>query len=174
MFIDTALEWCCVGGKIAMDFGDVLDTWNAMDKKKKLKKQTRSEKQSNLMDWWIDQYGVVDKDALAERDDNRKKFMARSHILSLQYDARIDLHGLTVEVAEKRLFQFVSECERRGDKKILIIHGKGIHSHGDSVLGNMVHRFIEQDKRLGMSGHPESSEGGSGATWVILKNNLLN
>ena len=59
-------------------------------------------------------------------------------------------------------------------KKILIVHGKGIHSSGsDPVLGEMVRKFIESDKRLGTSGHPDASGGGKGATWVILKNNLF-
>ena len=29
--------------------------------------------------------------------------------------------------------------------------------------------FIEQDKRLGSSGHPDRREGGNGATWVLLR-----
>ena len=34
-------------------------------------------------------------------------------------------------------------------KKIMIVHGKGIHTHGsDPVLGEMVRKFIEQDKSI--------------------------
>ena len=53
----------------------------------------------------------------------------------------------------------------------MIIHGKGIHTTGtDPVLGEMVRRFIERDSRLGTSGHPKTkAEGGSGATWVLIK-----
>lgn len=85
--------------------------------------------------------------------------------------AYIDLHGLHQDEAERKLNDFVTVCCRRGIKKILIIHGKGIHTTGaDPVLGKLVHNFIEQDKRCGTSGHPKSKqEGGSGATWVILK-----
>ena len=32
-----------------------------------------------------------------------------------------------------------------------------------------VRLFIEQDKRLGSSGHPDRNNGGTGATWVLLK-----
>lgn len=157
-----------------MDFGDVLEKWDLSEKQKKRDNADQSKGHKNPMEVWIDRYGVIDKDSLAERDSNREKFTSRKNIIALRFDGKIDLHGLNAMEAEKRLAQFVSECERNGYKKILIIHGKGIHSQsGNVVLESMVRRFIEQDKRLGTSGHPEASDGGSGATWVILKNNLL-
>jgi DNA-nicking Smr family endonuclease len=36
----------------------------------------------------------------------------------------------------------------------------------------MVREFIECDKRLGASGHPDARLGGSGATWVAIKRSL--
>ena len=61
--------------------------------------------------------------------------------------------------------------EAKKIKKVLIIHGKGIHTTGtDPVLGKLVRSFIERDKRCGASGHPKNkAEGGTGATWIILK-----
>ena len=69
------------------------------------------------------------------------------------------------------LNSFITDCKRRGLKKVMIIHGKGIHTSGtDPVLGKLVRSFIERDKRCGTSGHPKNkAEGGTGATWVILK-----
>ena len=82
----------------------------------------------------------------------------------------VDLHGLTREQAWQKLDSFVSACKIRGLRKILIIHGKGNHSHGtDPVLGEMVRSFIEADRRLGSSGHPDRNHGGTGATWVIIR-----
>ena len=93
-----------------------------------------------------------------------------TYIREMTPEARIDLHGLTKEDAWQRLNAFVGDCVARGLKKILIIHGKGNHSHGsDPVLGPMVKSFIEQDKRLGTSGHPDKFMGGNGATWVMIK-----
>ncbi|MBQ1862064.1 MAG: Smr/MutS family protein [Clostridia bacterium] len=56
-------------------------------------------------------------------------------------------------------------------RKILVIHGKGNHTKGtDPVLGELVRKFIQSNPYCGMSGHPKSREdGGSGATWIILK-----
>ena len=89
----------------------------------------------------------------------------------MQPEARLDLHGLHQDQAEESLDRFITDCKARGLHKVLIIHGKGIHSHGsDPVLGELVRRFIEHDKRCGASGHPKTkAEGGSGATWVLLK-----
>ena len=163
-----------MGGGMKMDFGDILENWELAEKKKKHDNAEQGKGHKNPMEAWIDRYGVIDKDSLAERDSNRKKFISQKNIIALPVDEKIDLHGLDAVKAEKKLSQFISECERNGYKKILIIHGKGIHSpSGKVVLESMVRRFIEQDKRLGMSGHPEVAEGGNGATWVILKNNLL-
>ena len=109
-----------------------------------------------------------------EQEEERTKYADRSELVRMRLEARIDLHGLKRDEAWERLEAFVTECEMRRLKKILIVHGKGIHSNGsDPVLGEMVRKFIESDKRLGTSGHPDASGGGKGATWVILKNNLF-
>ena len=119
-------------------------------------------------------YGTIDKDKLAEQEESRNKYKSRSSLVEMKCEARIDLHGLKREEAWQRLESFVTECDCKGLKKILIVHGKGLHTHGtDPVLGEMVRKFIEQDKRLGTSGHPDYNMGGKGATWVILKNNIF-
>ena len=136
--------------------------------------EKESQKRINPMELWLRRYGTVDKDALSEQEEARNKYHSRSSLVEMRPQARIDLHGLKKEEAWARLNSFVSECESKGIKKIMIVHGKGLHTHGtDPVLGEMVRKFIEQDKRLGSSGHPDSNEGGKGATWVILKDNLF-
>ena len=89
----------------------------------------------------------------------------------MKCEAFLDLHGLHQDEAEVRLTNFITDCKNRGLKKVMIIHGKGIHTTGtDPVLGKLVRSFIERDKRCGTSGHPKNkAEGGTGATWVILK-----
>ncbi len=135
---------------------------------------SENEKRMNPMELWLRRYGTVDKDSLAQKEAERNKFYSRTSLIELKVDARIDLHGLKKDEAWQHLETFVTTCESKGLKKILIIHGKGIHTHGtDPVLGEIVRQFIEQDKRLGTSGHPDYNMGGKGATWVILKNNLF-
>ena len=129
-----------------------------------------AKKTINPMELWLRRYGVTDKDKAADEYNERTKMESREYLRTMRPEARIDLHGLTREEAWSRLTGFVNDCIRRGLKKILIIHGKGNHSNGsDPVLGPMVKTFIEQNKNLGTSGHPDRSMGGNGATWVIIK-----
>lgn len=122
------------------------------------------------MDLWLRRYGVVDKDRIAQSHVQETNMRSPKYLRSLPPDAKIDLHGLTRDEAWAQLDEFVRDCKRRGLKKILIVHGKGNHSHENSpVLGAMVRTFIECTACLGMSGHPDGSQGGAGATWVILK-----
>ena len=187
-----------------MDFGDILAQWDKKEADKKKNKSTniprkrlpnapglsaeeeKKEKKAetvkteslpkaNPMDVWLRRYGVVDKDKEIEKFRQQEKVSDREYLKKLPVEATIDLHGLTREEAWNRLNGFVSECSKRGLKKILIVHGKGNHSSEQgtvSVLSAMVRSFIECDTRLGSSGHPDKKLGGSGATWVLIKNNV--
>ena len=141
----------------------------------KAKKQgsstTPKQSQINPMEYWLNRYGTVDKDKIAEETVERTKQQDREYVLNMRPEAYLDLHGLHQDEARMRLDTFVSDCKRRGFRKVMIIHGKGIHTHGtDPVLGEVVRRFIESDPRCGTSGHPKNkAEGGTGATWIILK-----
>ncbi len=125
----------------------------------------------NPMEMWLRRYGTVDKDKIAEEQESRSKQYDRDYLISMRPEARLDLHGLHQDEARERLNFFITDCIHKGLRKVIIIHGKGIHTTGtDPVLGELVRRFIEQDKRCGMSGHPKTNaEGGKGATWVVLK-----
>lgn len=129
-----------------------------------------SQKTVNPMELWIRRYGVTDKDSEAEAFLERAKMESREYLRAMPPEARIDLHGLTRDDAWSRLESFVADCVSRGLRKILIVHGKGNHSRGsDPVLGRLVRTFIERHERLGSSGHPGHNQGGTGATWVIIK-----
>ena len=183
-----------------MDFGDILNQGEGGQKKQPAKKQaqvshkkakapTKEEKeasrpgysweqvmeqdrkkQMNPMDIWLNRHGTVDKDKITEEAERKEKFSNIDYLRSMKPEATIDLHQLTREEAWAKLKNFVDDCYRRNFKKIMIIHGKGIHSaSSDPVLGPMVRMFIETDKRLGTSGHPDRNHGGNGATWVIIR-----
>ncbi len=129
-----------------------------------------NKRRANPMEIWLNRYGTVDKDKVFDDALENERLNNREYLRQMRPEARIDLHQLTRDEAWSRLNNFVGDCKRRGYRKILIVHGKGIHSSGsDPVLGPMVKLFIEQDSRLGASGHPDKNNGGSGATWVIIK-----
>jgi len=185
-----------------MDFQDILNQWDNSQKKKpapkgpqvshkkanaptKEEKEARrqgytyeqimemdSKKQRNPMEIWLQRHGTVDKDKISDEQERNKKLNNLEYLKSISPEATLDLHQLTRDEAWERMNSFVTDCVRRGFRKIMFIHGKGLHSNGsDPVLGQAVKLFIEQDKRLGTSGHPDRNHGGNGATWVIIKGN---
>ena len=179
-----------------MDMNDILAQWDDIKKKEKAaaKKMPQvSHKKANAptpeerviksshsnqnpkinpMEYWLNRYGTVDKDKIAEENVERTKQQDREYVLNMKPEAYLDLHGLHQDEARMRLDSFITDCKSRGLRKVMIIHGKGIHTHGtDPVLGEVVRHFIESDKRCGTSGHPKNkADGGTGATWIILKN----
>ncbi|MGN0728082.1 Smr/MutS family protein [Treponema sp.] len=183
-----------------MDFGDILSQWDSIQSQKPQHKKnqvshkkanapTKEEKEAlrqgysyeqimqneskqriNPMELWLRRYGTVDKDREIEENARLEKLNNINYLKSIPPEATLDLHQLTREEAWDKLKIFVDSCCIKKLRKILIIHGKGNHSHGsDPVLGQLVRIFIEQDKRLGTSGHPDRNHGGTGATWVIIK-----
>ena len=149
-----------------MDMGDIMDKWDSMQNKQKSQK-----KQNNPMEDWLNRYGTIDKDKIVEDQEKRIRLYDKAYLSKMKPEARLDLHGLHQQEAQITLERFITDCKARGLHKVLIIHGKGIHTTGtDPVLGELVRRFIENDKRCGASGHPKTNaEGGSGATWILLK-----
>jgi DNA-nicking Smr family endonuclease len=135
-----------------MDFGDILATWEQNPHHVR----------------------TVNKDAeeaaaAVPKDSKELRMAIAQSLKTMRPEASIDLHGLTREEAWSALDNFVSTCCSRGLQKILIVHGKGNHPGSDAALYKMVRGFIECDKRLGASGHPDARFGGSGATWVGIK-----
>jgi DNA-nicking Smr family endonuclease len=178
-----------------MDFGDILDQWDkqaaSQTKKKSSEEKDKDpspqedvgEKRADPLDTWLRVNGVYDKDLetgepLAEgliraRDISPQEAAKRRRRLRLkQPDATLDLHGLTRDEAWDSLDIFFNDGKRQGFDKLLVIHGKGNHTSGEAVLERAVRDFIERCPFAGESGHGDASSGGSGATWVLLKDNV--
>lgn len=178
-----------------MDMNDILNQWDEIKKQEKAKAKNaksqpqvshkkanapslqqkqlieQNERKINPMEQWLRLYGTVDKDKIAEEHEKSSKMNDRQYLLDMKPEARLDLHGMRQEEAKEQLNYFITDCVKRGIRKVIVVHGKGIHTTGtDPVLGELVRKFIESDKRCGTSGHPKlKSEGGTGATWIILK-----
>ena len=143
----------------------------AAEKDFELQLQEQNSKRINPMEMWLRRYGTIDKDKIAAEEEASSIRTDRNYLINMKPEARLDLHGLHQDEAEQKLDYFITDCQRRGIKKVIIIHGKGIHTTGtDPVLGELVRKFVERDRRCGMSAHPKTKqEGGTGATWIILK-----
>jgi DNA-nicking Smr family endonuclease len=83
-------------------------------------------------------------------------------------DATLDLHGMTQEQAKSALKHFLIQAYHQGWTKVLIIHGKGLHSEREAVLKQLVFRWAESHKGLRLEKAP-AQWGGSGASVLYLK-----
>ena len=152
-----------------MDFGDILNRWESGTKNSGSQSipDKAFEKKVHPMDAWLRTNKVIDKDAQTEADqDNAGE--RRRRLRLKKPDDFIDIHGLTRDEAWLALDQFFDKSHNRGLEKVLIIHGKGNHSQNIAVLKHCVRDFIEKCPFAGESG--QGSAGGSGSTWVLIKN----
>ena len=114
---------------------------------------------------------------LSSKDDGFKK-IKHSKIRS------IDLHGFTLEQANKSIYDFIINSYENEINKIIVVTGKGLHSDNEknpyvskdlSILKYSVPEFILNNKNL-MTKIIEIKEaniedGGSGAFYIFLKKN---
>ena len=97
----------------------------------------------------------------------------------------IDLHGFTLEEANKEVESFLNDCFDQKVSKVKIVTGKGLHSQNDKdpyiskkfgILKNSVPEFIKNNpnltKIIKSITDAEIVDGGSGALYVFLKKKL--
>ena len=96
---------------------------------------------------------------------------------------KIDLHGYTIEEANKAVEQFIQKCFYESVTKVIVITGKGLRSKNVenpylskdlSILKYSVPEFIESNlsltKMIIETTDAKIEDGGSGAFYVYLKN----
>ena len=97
----------------------------------------------------------------------------------------IDLHGFTLEEANKKVESFLIDCFDQNVSKAIIVTGKGLHSQNDKdpyiskkfgILKNSVPEFIKNNsilmKIIKSITNAEIADGGSGALYIFLKKKL--
>jgi DNA-nicking Smr family endonuclease len=81
----------------------------------------------------------------------------------------LDLHGLTREAARERLVAFLREAQRRGQRCVRVVHGKGNGSPGrQPVLKEKVQRWLAQRNEVIAFAQASGAQGGAGALLVLL------
>ena len=96
----------------------------------------------------------------------------------------IDLHGCTLEEANKIIEKFIHKCFREKINKLIVVTGKGLHSQNEkdpyvskdlSILKYSVPEFIENNNNLmniiNEIKDANIEDGGSGAFYIFLKKN---
>jgi DNA-nicking Smr family endonuclease len=120
---------------------------------------------------WITIHGVPDKDEARdeEGDDRRGRIEDAERLRRMRPQAVLDLHGKTAAEAEALLTEFLLSSSRSNLEKVLVIHGKGLHSAGEPVMADVVRRALEANSLAGNFGPADRNMGGRGATWVRIR-----
>ena len=148
---------------------------NEMVKKKDLiDKKTIEILDKDKFDW---ENFIKNKEKIPNKDLINKKNIRHEKI------KKIDLHGHTIEEANKAVEQFIQKCFDESVTKIIVITGKGLRSKNVenpylskdlSILKYSVPEFIETNisltKMIIDITDAKIEDGGSGAFYVYLKN----
>ncbi|NNM54144.1 MAG: Smr/MutS family protein [Spirochaetales bacterium] len=131
-----------------MDFGKILDSWERHQPlSKPLKVESEAEGEKKIS---VPQY----------RKGTVKGFEAQEEL---------DLHGLKRSEAQERLREFLKDAVDEHLTRLLIIHGKGLHSPQESVIPHLVRDELAHFPWVQEYGDAERRLGGTGATWIKLK-----
>ena len=129
-----------------MDFSQILDTWE--------NRGNRREKEP------------FDKD---EASSEPRPLPPRAEMERAAAEDELDLHGQLQEEAAANLRYFLRESRLQGCRKVLVIHGKGLHSENrKGVLKEAVQQILMKDKNVATWGEAGRKDGGKGASWVWL------
>ena len=161
---------------------DKEDWENFLNNKKKnlnknpIKKKYIKNPDKDKHDW---ENFLNNKEKIPNKDFVHKKIIRYEKI------KKIDLHGYTIEEANKAIEQFIQKCFEENVTKIIVITGKGLRSKNIenpylskdlSILKYSVPEFIENNKSLTQfiieTTDAKIEDGGSGAFYIFLKNKL--
>ena len=117
---------------------------------------------------------LENKDFLSQEVENKKEITKK-----------IDLHGLSLEEANKFVEKFILDSFNKNVNKIIVITGKGLRSKNSenpyvsedlSILKNSVPKFIKSNsslvKLIKKIKEANIEDGGEGAFYIYLKNKL--
>lgn len=157
-----------VTGEQAMSFEDILRQWEENERRADSETQRRRREHLESL---LDRYppDPAEKQDADVPGGAAGTTGAGPRPASLPIEDEIDLHGLTVEEALAATGRFIEAGLAAGYRKVLVVHGKGLHSQNGGVLGAAVRRFIEKHPDTGAMGTPKQRDGGSGALWVVLR-----
>ena len=115
-----------------------------------------------------------------EKLPNKDLNIKRNRIFKTKY---IDLHGYTLDEANKKIDNLINYSFDEGIKKLVVITGKGLHSQNEkdpyvskdlSILKYSVQENLKKNKELMKKiieiKDADLEDGGDGAFYIFLKN----
>ena len=163
------------------------EDWENFLKSKKPSPNKEDVKKKNLSDKKI--IKILDKDKqdwenfLKNEEKMPNKDFVKKKNIRYEKIKKIDLHGYTIEEANKAVEQFIQKCFYESVTKVIVITGKGLRSKNVenpylskdlSILKYSVPEFIESNTGLTRmiieTTDAKIEDGGSGAFYIYLKN----
>ena len=163
------------------------EDWENFLKSKKPSPNKEDVKKKNLSDKKI--IKILDKDKqdwenfLKNEEKMPNKDFVKKKNIRYEKIKKIDLHGYTIEEANKAVEQFIQKCFYESVTKVIVITGKGLRSKNVenpylskdlSILKYSVPEFIESNisltKMIIETTDAKIEDGGSGAFYIYLKN----
>jgi DNA-nicking Smr family endonuclease len=87
-------------------------------------------------------------------------------------DRRIDLHRMDAPSAERALARALARALDAGERCLLVVHGRGLHSEDEPVLKESLPRWLARPPhgpRILAFATAGAGQGGAGATSVLLR-----
>ena len=161
--------------------------WENFLKNKKTPSKKDAVKKKDLSDKKIKKISDRDKQDWENFLKNKEKIPNKDFVnkKNIRYEKikKIDLHGYTIEEANKTVEKFIQKCFDERVTKIIVITGKGLRSKNVenpylskdlSILKYSVPEFIESNISLTRmiieTTDAKIEDGGSGAFYIYLKN----
>jgi DNA-nicking Smr family endonuclease len=89
-------------------------------------------------------------------------------------DRRLDLHGMDARRAKTELVKALVDAYGRGQRCVLVVHGRGQRSEGGPVLKSRLVRWLEAaplGEQVMAFATAQGRDGGAGASYVLLRRN---
>tara|TARA_B100001093_G_C26417883_1_gene838481 strand:- start:37 stop:462 length:426 start_codon:yes stop_codon:yes gene_type:complete len=138
-----------------------------------LKKKISDKDKKDWENFIFNKEKIHNKDSFSQKNKRQEKIK------------KIDLHGYTLEQANRTIKDFIYKCFDENVTKIIVITGKGLRSKNVknpyvskdlSILKYSVPEFIESNinlmKMIIETTDAKIIDGGSGAFYIYLKNKL--
>lgn len=118
----------------------------------------------------FDKMEQVDSETLLEfaRSGIQHKILRKLRNGQYNVEAKLDMHGMTVDQARMALSRFLSACRRDNIRHVLIIHGKG-RGFSTPILKNKLNNWLRQTEQVLAFTSATVKDGCSGALYVLLR-----
>ena len=133
------------------------------------KKETLSKKDQEDWKEFLEKTShIPNKDEETEKKIQNKRF-------------KFDLHGFTLDDANKKIYEIIKYCSQKNYREILVITGKGLHSSNNNVyesselsklrysVPNFINTNEEITKLVSSISNASHKDGGDGAIVIKLK-----